>query len=68
MRAQRSWGSTSELVIRFGLGSAKNLRQLTVLWPDGSAEAYAPGSPNRVVTLTEGKGTQVKWPFFKLPK
>lgn len=63
MRAQRSWGSASELVVRFGLGDAKTLRQLIVLWPGGSAEAFAPGTPGRVVTLFEGTGAKARWPF-----
>jgi hypothetical protein len=68
VRVQRSWGSTSEPVVRFGLGTAKKLRRLTVLWPAGAAESYPPGSPNRVVTCTEGDGTPAAWTAFPLSK
>jgi hypothetical protein len=66
MRGERSWGSHSELVIRFGFGTATAVKQLLVLWPTGRAEEYAAPARNTVVTLVEGSGTKTVWPFFSV--
>jgi len=65
MRGQRSWGSTSEFVIRFGLGRARKPEKLFVLWPRGLSEVFPAPSPGRVVTLRKGEGEKIDWPFFK---
>ncbi len=66
MRVQRSWGSTSEPVVRFGLGAAAAVRRLVVLWPAGNAESFPPGAVNRVATCVEGQGAATAWPFFTI--
>ena len=40
----------------FGLGAADRVDALTVLWPDGSEEAFPGGPADRVVTLRRGGG------------
>ncbi len=66
MRGERSWGSHSELVVRFGLGTATAIKRLLVLWPSGHAEEYPAPSPSSLVTLNEHAGTKITWPYFTL--
>ncbi|MGQ9592372.1 MAG: CRTAC1 family protein [Planctomycetota bacterium] len=68
VRAQRSWGSSSETTLRFGLASARAEPRVFVLWPSGREEAFSPGAPGRVATLVEGTGLEAAWPFFEIPK
>lgn len=67
LRGGRSWGSHSELVARFGMGTAREIRRLMVLWPTGRAESYPATETRRVVTLTEGEGRSAAWTFFASP-
>ncbi len=68
LRGERSWGSHSELVARFGLGDARAPARVAVLWPSGRAEEFPAGVPNRLVTLTEGEGAALTRPFFPLAR
>ncbi len=52
-----SYASSNDPRAHFGLRSAKVLDAIEVLWPDGSAERFAGGEPNRIVVLRKGEGT-----------
>ena len=42
--------------VHFGLGSAERVEGITVVWPDGTREAFAGGAPDRTVELVKGRG------------
>ncbi len=68
MRGERSWGSHSELIVRFGLGDAKSIKGLHVFWPSGRMESFPVPELSRHYTFKEGAGKESQWPLphFKL--
>jgi hypothetical protein len=48
--------------LHFGLGSAKVIDRIEILWPSGIEETFTPTGIDRFVTLVEGKGTPVGQP------
>lgn len=58
IRSGSSYASQSELVARFGLGGAGEIKELRVRWPTGKEEIYAVPEVNRVVEVVEGNGRQ----------
>ncbi len=50
-----SYASQSELLARFGLGSADKIDSLRVDWPSGRTEEYTPRPVDQVHDLIEGK-------------
>ncbi len=51
-----SYCSQSELPLTFGLGSAKGVDALEVVWPSGQVDKHGPQAGARTLTLTEGGG------------
>ena len=49
--------SQSDMTLHFGLGAATKVDKLEIHWPDGSVETFDVPAIDRVVTITEGKGT-----------
>jgi hypothetical protein len=45
------------MTLHFGLGAATKVDKLEIHWPDGSVETFDVPAIDRVVTITEGKGT-----------
>jgi len=56
VHAGDSYLSHSDWRLHFGLGSAREVRELTIQWPDGTTEKIAKPPINRTLTLVEGKG------------
>ena len=54
-----SFASTSDMRPHFGIGAATKVDSLEVHWPSGLSEQFAVPEIDRIVTLTEGKGTPV---------
>ena len=52
-----SFASTSDMRPHFGIGAATKVDSLEVHWPSGLSEQFAVPEIDRIVTLTEGKGT-----------
>jgi hypothetical protein len=44
--------------VHFGLGSAERVKEVEVLWPDGSRERFGGGPVDRVVRVQKGKGVK----------
>jgi hypothetical protein len=40
----------------FGLGQAKQVDAIRILWPDGTREAFAGGAVDRSIVLRKGEG------------
>ena len=53
-----SYGSSSDQRVHFGLGSATRVDKIEVHWPSGRKEEISFVSPDRIVTVFEGKGIQ----------
>ncbi len=51
-----SYSSQSDLRLHFGLGAAKQVDKLEVVWPSGARELFSVTGLNHIVTITEGKG------------
>ncbi|MBN1421338.1 MAG: CRTAC1 family protein [Planctomycetes bacterium] len=64
LRSERSWGSTSEPVARFGLGDVTEVRELLVLWLGGGCERFPVAGVDRVLLAVEGRGQPGTWPFW----
>ena len=50
--------SQNEMTLHFGLGAATRVSKLEVKWPDGAMETFPIPAIDRVVTITQGKGSQ----------
>ena len=59
VRAGSSYLSQSEKAVTFGLGSARPVSRLEVIWPSGQVEQFAQVAPNQDVVLVEGSGELV---------
>jgi hypothetical protein len=51
-----SYLSACPLIAHFGLGSAKQVEEYEVVWPDGSKERFAGGPVDRAIELRKGGG------------
>ena len=49
--------SQNDMTLHFGLGAATKVDKLEIRWSDGSVETFDVPAIDRVVTITEGKGT-----------
>jgi len=49
--------SQNDMTLHFGLGAATKVDKLEIRWPDGGVETFDVPAIDRVVTITEGKGT-----------
>lgn len=64
LRGEKSWGSTSEPIARFGLGDVTEVRELLVLWLGGSCERFPVDGADKPVMAIEGRGRPGTWPFW----
>jgi hypothetical protein len=55
-----SYLCSSDPRAHFGLGAAGRVDELTVIWPDGTAEEFPGGDADRQVVLRKGEGTRVR--------
>jgi hypothetical protein len=55
--ADGSYASASDPRILFGLGSARSVERVTVLWPDGRSEIWKSPPLRRYTTLRRGEGS-----------
>jgi hypothetical protein len=55
-----SYCSQSDFRAHVGLGRATAVDRIVVRWPDGVREAFQSPAIDRIVTLTRGRGTQLK--------
>ena len=51
-----SYASSGDPRILLALGSANRARELRIIWPDGSAEAFTPPALDRYTTVVQGTG------------
>ena len=51
-----SYASSSDPRPHFGLGAARTVDRLEVIWPDGTKEQIKVGAVDRIITIEEGKG------------
>jgi enediyne biosynthesis protein E4 len=54
-----SYASTHDPRLHFGLGDATTIDMVEVHWPSGAKEKFTISKPDQIVTLVEGKGTQL---------
>lgn len=55
VRSARSYLSSSDPRLQFGLGSASGIEHLTVEWPGGAKQEWGAQSGDRYLTITEGE-------------
>jgi hypothetical protein len=53
-----SYVSQSDFRVHVGLGRATKIDRLEVRWPSGTVERFPAPAADRIVTLTEGRGTR----------
>jgi hypothetical protein len=58
VRADGSYGATSDPRLLFGLAGGSELEQLLVHWPDGQQETFPPPPLGTYTTLRQGSGTK----------
>jgi hypothetical protein len=58
-----SYLSQNDLRQHFGLGSNKNMDEVTVRWPSGQTETFKNVPADFIYTIVEGKGIQAKVPL-----
>jgi hypothetical protein len=58
VKSGSSYCSQSELPLTFGLGSAKGVDALEVVWPSGQLDKLGPQPGGRTLTITEGAGVR----------
>ncbi len=49
--------SQNDLTLHFGLGAATKIDKLEIKWPDGSMESFDVAGIDRIIILTQGKGS-----------
>jgi hypothetical protein len=59
VQSQSGYASHSELVQRFGLGSANSVDELRVEWPSGTIETFPVSALRKIVDVREGSGRPV---------
>ncbi len=59
VRGGGSYYSQNDLRVHFGLGQATQPNRIEVRWPNGREEQWTEVATDRIVTLTEGSGTEV---------
>ncbi len=55
-----SYGSSSNLRVHFGLGSATKVDKVEIHWPSGTKEEIVVPGVDRILTVAEGKGVVKK--------
>jgi hypothetical protein len=59
VRGGGSYYSQNDLRVHFGLGPAARIERLAIRWPNGREEQWTEVAIDRILTLTEGTGTQI---------
>jgi len=57
-----SYISNNDMRLHFGIGKARQVEKLEILWPDGTKENVSLPGINRVFTIVEGKGVSSEQP------
>jgi enediyne biosynthesis protein E4 len=57
VRGGGSYLSQNDLRVHFGLGGNRGAVRVEVRWPNGNEERWDGLASNRIVVLTEGRGT-----------
>jgi enediyne biosynthesis protein E4 len=60
VRSGGSYISQNDLRLHFGIGKARGVDRVEVIWPSGRNEAFGNLKANRIVILEEGNGTVIK--------
>ncbi|MCZ6650043.1 MAG: ASPIC/UnbV domain-containing protein, partial [Acidobacteria bacterium] len=60
VHAARSYQSSSDKTVHFGLGEAVNVESLCIRWPSGRTESFAVDGVDRLLNVVEGKGDKVE--------
>ena len=60
VRGGGSYYSQNDLRVHFGLGSTNRVDRLDVRWPNGVEESWIGLGVNRIVTLQEGTGQEIR--------
>lgn len=68
VRSGSSYISNSDMRIHFGLGSANQIEYIEVRWPSGIAERFRNSLVDRIVTVKEGTGEEVRVTTVDAPK
>jgi len=63
VRSGGSYLCTHDLRLHFGLGAAARADRIEVTWPSGQTEAFEKVTADRILTITEGRGTTAARPF-----
>jgi len=50
--------SQNDMTLHFGLGAATKVDKLEIQWADGASEVFAVAGVDKVITITEGKGSR----------
>ena len=59
VRTGGSYCSQSEKTLTFGLGNAKLVESLQIIWPSGQVDQYTNLAPNRLITVIEGSRDRI---------
>src|SRR5690606_42114269 len=57
VRGGGSYYAQNDFRLHFGIGSASRVERVVVRWPAGAEEVFSVDGVDRLVTLTEGRGT-----------
>lgn len=68
VRSGGSYLCSSDLRLHFGLGNAKEIERLELVWPGGTTEVLRELAPGRILTIEEGKGVVESEPFRMPPQ
>lgn len=55
-----SYASSSDPRVHFGLGAAKKVDKIEIIWPSGTTEEISAPAVDRIYTVTEGNGLSEK--------
>ena len=66
LRSGSGYLSASELVLTFGLASAKQAESIEIRWPSGQLDRLTNVPAGATVTVTEGKGITASRPYGKV--
>ena len=56
VRSGGSYLSSNDLRLHFGLGTAKKVDRIEIVWPSGQKDTVENEAVGRILTITEGKG------------
>jgi len=65
IKAGSSYQGQNDLRVHFGLGSARMVERLEILWPSGTVDKLENIEANQILTITEGRAVTAKEPLRK---